>query len=122
MWVFDLHFVLDRLDDLDDSVIDIVLAGDDEKLSFSIKHNNDKIKHNRPYTLIQNGLGFKKHSLEDKEHRVQLDKICKDFRILHPDKQLFRDLSFDAKENLYYKFVNECLNILNIGTCSIKNP
>lgn len=105
----DSNFKLDRLDDLDDSVIDIVLAGDDEKFSFSIKHNNDKLKHNRPYSLIQNGLGFKKHSLEDKEHRVQLDKICKDFRILHPDKKLFRDLSFDAKENLYYKFANECL-------------
>ena len=105
----DANFKLDRVDDLDDSVIDIVLTRDDEKLSFSLKHNNDSLKHNRPYSLIQNGLGFKKHSLEDKEHRDRLDKICKDFRILHPDKKLFRDLSFDAKENLYYKFVNECL-------------
>ena len=35
----------------------------------------------------------------------QLDKICKGFRKLHPDKKLFKELSFDEKENLYYKFV-----------------
>jgi len=106
------EFYLDRLDDNNDSVVDMVLFNKKERVSFSIKHNNDSLKHNRPYSLIENGLDFKKDSTENIEHRDRLTKICNDFRELHPDKKLFTELSLDTKEKLYEEFTKSCLTSL----------
>ena len=105
-------FQIDRTDDQDESVEDIVLKNKSKKINLSIKHNNDSIKHNRPFSLISNGLGFEKNSPEDIDHRERLIKKCNACRKKFPTAQKFPDLTMDAKEDLYYQLIEECRNSL----------
>ena len=107
-FISDSAYEIDRTEDNDDSVEDIVLQNKDEKINFSIKHNNDSIKHNRPFSLVSNGLGFKKGSLEDIEHRHRLIKKCDELRINFPLASRFSDLPMNTKEDLYFQLVDEC--------------
>jgi hypothetical protein len=101
-------FEIDRTDDGDESVEDIVLKNQSQRINFSIKHNNDSIKHNRPFSLVTNGLGFERNSSEDSEHRERLIKKCNEFRERFPLAKKFPDLTMDAKEDLYYQLISEC--------------
>jgi len=107
-YVLDQNFEIDRADDGDDSVEDIILVNESKRINFSIKHNNDSLRHNRPYSLVQNCLGFDKGSAADLEHRNRLQKVCDDFRNVNPNKKYFRELEIDAKEDLYFNLVKEC--------------
>ena len=106
------EYEIDRTNDNDESVEDIVLQSKSKKINFSIKHNNDSIKHNRPFSLISNGLGFQKNSVEDIDHRKRLMHVCDQFRKNFPSATKFSDLTMKAKEDLYYQLMNECRNSL----------
>ena len=107
-FIVDDSFCIDRTDDRDDSVEDIVLFNELQRFNFSIKHNNDSIKHNRPFSLISNGMGFGEGTTEDQDHRNRLIKVCDDFRSNNSNVSKFSDLEINTKENLYFELITEC--------------
>jgi hypothetical protein len=96
---------IDRMDDGDLGVADIVVTHGKTVIPVSVKHNHDALSHPRPYSLAQ-ALGAPKGDPIDTDHRARMKKISDEFR-----QRAGRAKTFDVVVGEKYK--------LYIDTCSV---
>ena len=116
-WVGSLFFAndnvnIDRLEDNPDDPSDLILFSKNSKISISLKHNHEALKHPRPYSFAQ-ACGFAKYSFEDKQHRVRMTLASNNFRNSASGKQLFSQCSPSVIGKLYFDVCKSCEDSLN---------
>ena len=100
-----LAFEVDRTDDSDTGVADLVITSKKRKLSVSVKLNNDALSHPRPYSLLK-AVGLKGTAFET-DHRDRMMKTCDSFRKESNNAATFSVAPL-AKYKLYYDTCDVC--------------
>jgi hypothetical protein len=98
-------FLVDRADDADPGVADLIITCGTKKLPLSIKHNHDALGHPRPYSLIKS-VGYPDTAIE-LDHRARMEKVTKDFRTAAGNATTFSSVG-TKKQKLYTDTCNEC--------------
>ena len=111
---------VDRLPDNPDDPSDFILSSNDSKISISLKHNHEALKHPRPYSFAQ-ACGYVKNSFEDKSHRNRMNLASNNFRNSSNGKRLFNQCDQSSIDNLYYDVCKACEDSLSIWNSSNKN-
>ena len=111
---------VDRLNDNPDDPSDFILSSNNSKISISLKHNHEALKHPRPYSFAQ-ACGYIKSSSEDKSHRNRMNLASNNFRNSSGGKQLFNQCSQLSIDKLYYDVCKACEDSLNNWSTNNKN-
>ena len=98
-------FVVDRADDGDAGVADLIVTCGTKKLLLSVKHNHDALGHPRPYSLIES-VGYPKTSIE-LDHRARMEKVSRRFRSAVGSVATFSSVP-SHKQKLYKETCEEC--------------
>jgi len=102
-------FKVDRADDGDVGVADLIISSKKKTLLISAKHNHDALSHPRPYSLVK-AVGFEGTSFES-DHRNRMAKISDRFRSASNNARTYHAVP-DAKLQLYYDVCDECAKSL----------
>ena len=100
-----LAFEVDRTDDSDTGVADLIISSKKRKLLVSVKHNHDALSHPRPYSLIE-AIGFRGTKFES-DHRDRMNRISDRFRKNSNNVSTY-SAAPTAKLQLYYDACDEC--------------
>jgi hypothetical protein len=114
------NVTVDRLNDNPDDPSDFILLSNNSKISISLKHNHEALKHPRPYSFAQ-ACGYVKNSFEDKSHRNRMNLASNNFRNSSNGKQLFNQCNSSSIDKLYYDVCKACEDSLSNWNSSNKN-
>ena len=103
-------FEVDRADDSDSGVADLIISAKGKKLLVSVKHNNDALSHPRPYSLIE-AVGYQGTKFES-DHRDRMKVVSDRFRKDSGNVTTF-SAAPSARIELYYDTCYECLKSLS---------
>jgi len=98
--------IVDRLIDTPDNPSDFVISDSNKKLSISLKHNHEALKHPRPYSFAQ-ACGFDKDSTQDVFHRNLMTALTDKFRNTN-NKSLFNQCNASEIDKLYNDVCVSC--------------
>jgi hypothetical protein len=98
-------FVVDRADDGDSGVADLIVTCGSKELLLSLKHNHDALGHPRPYSLIKS-VGFSNSTIE-LDHRARMDRVTRKFRSAAGTAATFSSIP-THKQKLYIDTCQEC--------------
>ena len=98
-------FEVDRANDGDNGVADLIVKSKNQRLLISVKHNHDALSHPRPYSLVE-AVGFEGTALEA-DHRTRMTKISNRFRNASNNATSY-SAAPTAKLKLYYDVCDEC--------------
>ena len=104
---------LDRTNDSDDGVADIIISSAGLSINLSIKHNSDSLSHPRPYSFAQK-CGHEKGSKLDLDHRHRMAKISDKFREKAGRATNYVDVP-KAKQVLYVDTCKEIEKTINLA-------
>jgi hypothetical protein len=99
--------LVDRLNDTPDDPSDFIITDANKKLSISLKHNHEALKHPRPYSFAQ-ACRYDKGTNEDLYHRNFMTSATNNFRTMINDKALFNQCSSTAIDKLYLDVCLAC--------------
>lgn len=108
---------VDRPNDNPDDPSDFILVSNNSKISISLKHNHEALKHPRPYSFAQ-ACGYEKNSLEDKNHRSRMDLASNNFRNSSNSKALFNQCNPSSIDKLYFDVCKSCEDSLRDWTAT----
>ena len=100
-----IAFEVDRANDGDVGVADLIVTSKKQRLLISVKHNHDALSHPRPYSLVE-AVGFGGTAIEV-DHRNRMTKISNRFRKASNDATSYSAVPA-AKLQLYYDVCDEC--------------
>ena len=103
--VSDKQIQVDRTNDSDDGVADIILISNNQSLAYSVKHNSDSLSHLRPYSIAQK-LGQPIGSDLDLDHRQRMAVISEKFRKSAGNSRTYMSVP-KAKQELYVDTCSE---------------
>ncbi len=98
-------FEVDRANDGDDGVADLIISSKRQTLLISVKHNHDALSHPRPYSLVE-AVGFEGTSFES-DHRNRMANASARFRSASNNASTYSAVP-EAKLQLYYDVCDEC--------------
>jgi len=102
-------FEVDRTEDGDAGVADLIISSKQQTLLISVKHNHDALSHPRPYSLVES-VGFGGTSFES-DHRDRMANVSGRFRDASNNARTFAAVPA-AKLQLYYDVCDECAKSL----------
>jgi hypothetical protein len=114
------NVTVDRINDNPDDPSDFILLSNNSKISISLKHNHEALKHPRPYSFAQ-ACGYVKNSLEDNIHRNRMNLASNNFRNFSYGKQLFNQCTPSSIDKLYFDVCKSCEDSLNNWNSTNKN-
>jgi len=112
--------LVDRLNDTPDDPSDFVISDTNKKLSISLKHNHEALKHPRPYSFAQ-ACGYDKHTTEDSYHRNLMMTATNNFRSLINGKSLFNQCPATAIDKLYADVCIACKTAIDLWKVNDRN-
>lgn len=98
-------FEVDRANDGDAGVADLIISSKKQTLLISVKHNHDALSHPRPYSLVE-AVGFEGTSFES-DHRNRMANASSRFRSASNNASTYSAVPA-AKLQLYYDVCDEC--------------
>ena len=102
-------FEVDRANDGDAGVADLIISSKQQTLLISVKHNHDALSHPRPYSLVE-AVGFEGTSFES-DHRNRMANASDRFRSASNNASTYSAVPA-AKLQLYYDVCDECAKSL----------
>jgi hypothetical protein len=96
-----------RLNDTPDDPSDFIITDSNKKISISLKHNHEALKHPRPYSFAQ-ACDYDKGTIEDIYHRNLMTTATNNFRNLINGKSLFNQCQATAIDKLYNDVCSAC--------------
>ena len=112
LFVNHTNVTIERLNDNPDDPSDFILTSNNFKISISLKHNHEALKHPRPYSFAQ-ACGYDKGSVADNEHRKSMTLASNNFRNSAINKALFNQCSENVIDRLYLEVCKACEASLN---------
>tara|TARA_Y100001960_G_scaffold2716_1_gene2951 strand:+ start:203 stop:1060 length:858 start_codon:yes stop_codon:yes gene_type:complete len=98
---------VDRLNDTPDDPSDVIITDANKKLSISLKHNHEALKHPRPYSFAQ-ACGYQKGTNEDLYYRNFMTSATNNFRTMIKNKTRFNQCPSTAIDKLYLDVCLAC--------------
>ncbi len=114
------NVTVDRLNDNPDDPSDFILLSNNSRVSISLKHNHEALKHPRPYSFAQ-ACGYQKNSPEDISHRNRMNLGSNYFRNASKGKLHFNQCSPSSIEKLYFDVCKSCEDSISTWKTTNKN-
>lgn len=111
---------VDRLNDTPEDPSDFVINDGTVKVSISLKHNHEALKHPRPYSFAQ-ACGYDKGTNEDAYHRSLMMTATNNFRSLINGKALFNQCQATTIDKLYIDVCSACKTAIDLWQRTDRN-
>lgn len=107
------NVLVDRLNDSPDDPSDFVITDINKKLSISLKHNHEALKHPRPYSFAQ-ACGYAKGTNQDNHLRSLMMTATNNFRAMINGKKFFNQCHSTEIYKLYKDICLACKQSIDL--------